>query len=166
VKGAALRLPRRAIQDEAPCQREIIMTETKSGGTGGCLCGAVRYNYEGEPASIGLCQCRRCQRQSGSAFLIGVVFPKDAVTITGSLATFEFETDGTRLRRHFCPACGSVVSITLDRSPGIRSMMGGTLDDTSKIKPTFSIWCSQGQPWLRLQEGIECFPDYPDGTFA
>jgi hypothetical protein len=142
------------------------MTDTKSGKTGGCLCGAVRYRYEGEPASIGLCQCRRCQRQSGSSFLIGVIFPKEAVTIEGELATFEFETDGKRLRRHFCPVCGSAISITLDRFPGIRSMMGGTLDDRNQVKPTFSIWCSEGQQWLKLQEGIACFPDYPEGTFA
>jgi hypothetical protein len=142
------------------------VAEAKTGGTGGCLCGAVRYRYEGEPQSIGLCQCRRCQRQSGSSFLIGVVFPKAAVTIEGTLSTFEFETEGQQLRRHFCPVCGSAVSITLDRFPRIRSMMGGTLDDRNQVKPTFSIWCSEGQPWLKLQDGIECFPDYPDGRFA
>jgi hypothetical protein len=98
--------------------------------------------------------------------LIGVVFPKDAVVIEGRLATYEFETDGQRLRRHFCPVCGSAVSITLDRFPDIRSMMGGTLDDRNAVKPTFSIWCSEGQPWLKLQDGITRFPDYPDGTFA
>jgi hypothetical protein len=49
------------------------MAETTTGGTGGCLCGAVRYRYEGEPTAVGLCQCERCQGQSGSAFLIGVV---------------------------------------------------------------------------------------------
>ena len=47
---------------------------TNSGGTGHCLCGAVQYRYEGEPVTIGVCQCDRCQRQSGSAFLIGVIF--------------------------------------------------------------------------------------------
>ena len=35
---------------------------------------------------------------------------------------------------------GSAVSITLDRYPGIRSMMGGTLDDKTKIEPRFSVW--------------------------
>lgn len=142
------------------------MAEIQAGGTGGCLCGAIRYRYEGEPSSIGLCQCERCQRQSGSSFLIGVVFPLEAVTIEGPLATYEFETGGQRLRRHFCPACGSAISITLDRFPQIRSMMGGTLDDKSVVKPTFSIWCTQGQPWLRLPAEIQCFPNYPDGTFA
>jgi hypothetical protein len=44
--------------------------------------------------------------------------------------------------------------------------MGGTLDDKSIIKPTFSVWCSAGQPWLSLPESITCFADYPDGTFG
>jgi hypothetical protein len=44
--------------------------------------------------------------------------------------------------------------------------MGGTLDDKSKIRPSFSVWCSAGQPWLKLPEGITCFADYPDGTFG
>lgn len=136
-------------------------------GTGQCLCGAVRYRYRGKPASIGLCQCRRCQRQSGSAFLIGVVFPAEAVAIDGELRVYEAAVSGEgRLRRHFCPACGSAVMITLDRFPQIRSMMGGTIDDPAIIQPSFSVWCSEGQGWLTLPAGIACFPDYPDGTFA
>ena len=45
-------------------------------------------------------------------------------------------------------------------------MMGGTLDDKAKIKPTFSVWGSSGQPWVTLPEGMACFPDYPEGTFG
>jgi hypothetical protein len=72
------------------------MTQSRtSGGTGRCLCGAVQYRYEDEPITIGLCQCDRCQRQSGSAFLIGVIFPKEAVTIEGPLATYEAQVSGS-----------------------------------------------------------------------
>jgi hypothetical protein len=89
------------------------------------------------------------------------------VTIEGNLATYEATIDGkNRLWRHFCPKCGSAVSITLDRYPEIRSMMGGTFDDKTKIKPGFSIWCSAGQPWLKMPKGIRCFADYPEGAFG
>jgi len=143
------------------------MAETKAEGTGGCLCGAVRYRYEGAPLRIGLCQCERCQRQSGSAFLIGVIFPKQAVIIEGPLATYEADIDDeSKLWRHFCPTCGSAISITLERFPMIRSMMGGTLDDKSDLKPTFSVWCSSGQSWLTLPSEITLYADYPDGTFG
>src|SRR5215472_15361102 len=93
------------------------MADKSISGTGQCLCGAVRYRYVGEPTAIGLCQCERCQRQSGSAFLIGVVFPKKAVTIEGRLACYEATVSGQKLQRHFCPIYGSAASITLDRYP-------------------------------------------------
>ena len=136
--------------------------------TGGCLCGAVRYRCEGEPDSMGLCQCERCQRQSGSAFLIAMVFAKQNVVIEqGELKTFEARADdGSTLSRHFCPSCGSSMMVTLDRYPEIRSLMGGTVDDKTRIKPAFCLWCSSGQPWLKLPEGIDLYPDYPDGLIA
>jgi hypothetical protein len=71
-----------------------------------------------------------------------------------------------RQSRQVCPDCGSAVMITLDRYPEIRSMMGGTLDDKTRIKPAFSLWCASAQPWLQLPSGIELFADYPDGLIA
>ena len=136
--------------------------------TGGCLCGAVRYRCNADPISMGLCQCERCQRQSGSAFLIATVFAREAVELDEQkLKTFAaFDEGGAGLYRHFCPECGSAVMITLDRYPDIRSMMGGTLDDKSKLKPGFSLWCSSAQPWLVLPPEITRFPEYPDGLIA
>ena len=140
----------------------------QTSATGGCLCGAIRYRCAGEPDSIGLCQCERCQRQSGSSFLIAMVYARDKVSIElGDLASYTARIDGENaLTRHFCSRCGSAVMITLDRYPEIRSMMGGTFDDKRLIRPTFSLWCSSGQPWLELPGGIERFPDYPDGLIA
>lgn len=136
--------------------------------TGGCLCGAVRYRCEGEPLSMGLCQCERCQRQSGSAFLIATVFPRDAVTFErDALKIYTAHgDDGKNLYRHFCAECGSAVMITLDRYPEIRSIMGGTLDDKTRLKPRFSLWCGSAQPWLKLPPGIVCHAAYPDGLIA
>jgi hypothetical protein len=143
------------------------MVETTTNWTGGCLCGAVRYECEGDPASVGLCECTRCQNNSGSIGLIGVVWPKEKVTIKGELSVYEARIhDNLGLWRYFCPTCGSSVSITLDRYPAIRSMMGGTLDDKSRIKPTFAVWHSEGQPWVRLPEEMAVYPDYPEGTFG
>ncbi len=45
-------------------------------------------------------------------------------------------------------------------------MMGGSLDDKSRLAPAFSLWCSSAQPWLTLPDGIELFQGYPDGLIA
>jgi len=46
--------------------REVEMREM----TGGCLCGQVRYSANADPAFIGVCHCKNCQKQTGTAFSI------------------------------------------------------------------------------------------------
>jgi hypothetical protein len=56
--------------------------------TGGCLCGQVRYSANGEPAFVGVCHCRNCQKQTGTAFSVLVGVPKTAMSLQGRLKTF------------------------------------------------------------------------------
>ena len=34
--------------------------------TGGCACGAIRYEISGKPVFMNHCQCQDCQRRSGT----------------------------------------------------------------------------------------------------
>jgi hypothetical protein len=64
-------------------------------------------------------------------------------------------------KRHFCPVCGSAMSITLDREPEIRSMMGGTLRlvlQRTMVTQTSGEHCllsgiSRGNVW-RLRDSV------------
>ena len=56
--------------------------------------------------------------------------------------------------------------ITLERYPAIRSMIGGTLDNKTRVKPTCSLWCASGQPWSNLPESIRVHVDYVNGLSA
>ena len=53
--------------------------------TGGCLCGAVRYEVRGEPVHVGRCHCTDCRKESGSAFTVYGQWPADRFTVTGEL---------------------------------------------------------------------------------
>ena len=46
--------------------------------TGGCLCGAVRYESSAEPVITGNCHCRDCQRYTGGGSMPGLALPQDA----------------------------------------------------------------------------------------
>ena len=50
--------------------------------TGGCACGAIRYECSCEPLLCWKCHCRDCQRSSGSAFAVVVIVPATAFKFT------------------------------------------------------------------------------------
>lgn len=98
---------------------------------GGCLCGAVRYEVRGQPIRANVCHCIYCQRRTGSAFALAVVFKVDQVDVGGDTATYEHRSDesGRWLRLHFCQRCGTTVTETTEKSPGTIIVQGGTFDD-------------------------------------
>ena len=57
--------------------------------TGGCMCGAIRYECSGEPVATLNCHCRECQRLTGSAFVVELFVPRSAVTITGDAKYYD-----------------------------------------------------------------------------
>ena len=129
------------------------MSDTRSGEagviTGGCLCGKVRYTATGEPAFSGLCHCRNCQRNTGSAFETVVAFPAASVSAQGELKTYVDTGDsGQSVRRRFCPNCGSGVLAEVDVMPGVAVLLAGTLDDPAGFKPTVDVYWSSAQPWV------------------
>ena len=123
---------------------------------GGCLCGAVRYRLDGEPAMGAVCHCSSCQKNTGSAFSTNIAMPEKAVEITGdSFATYEQRASdgGAAFFRSFCSRCGSPISGRGEAYPGLIFIKAGTLDDPSWVKPTAHIWCAEKQPWVAIGEG-------------
>ena len=133
--------------------------------TGGCLCGAVRYESNAEPEMIVACHCTTCQKNTGSAFSLNVAMPEDKVTITGdSLSTYEERSapESTPFYRSFCALCGSPISGRGDAYPGVVFLKAGTLDDRSWVKPSAHMWCAEKQPWVTVEEGIPQFEGSPE----
>lgn len=124
--------------------------------SGGCLCGAVRYEAAWPPLAQATCSCRNCQKQAGSALSVVLVFPRDGVRVTGELRRYvDRGLTGQDVERLFCPSCGSPVltDTPAAQSQGIIFVKGGTIDDPSDLKPTLHYWQDSAQPWMRWPEG-------------
>ncbi|MGY9107842.1 MAG: GFA family protein [Alphaproteobacteria bacterium] len=81
--------------------------------SGGCLCGAVRYEGECEPQLMGDCYCVDCRKSSGTAHCSHMGVPLEAMTLSGEVSSFDKPADsGNIVSRSFCPNCGSAVFST------------------------------------------------------
>ena len=112
--------------------------------TGGCLCGAVRYQTIGEPFKSGLCHCRDCKKVTGSSFLAYADWAPDKFSYTGEIATYS--------GRSFCPACGARLFSLSDTQSEVYL---GSLDETpSDLAPQVEGWTIRREHWLPALAGL------------
>ena len=135
--------------------------------TGGCQCGAVRYELTGETLAAIICHCSECQKQTSSAF--GMTLPvakRDFRLISGALKEWRRMADsGRALTCHFCADCGSRVYHSSSLGPDYWHLKPGTLDDTSWLAPVAQVWTDSAQTWLKLGD-LPSYPRQPDDIAA
>jgi len=131
--------------------------------TGGCQCGAVRYEVLAEPLEIYVCHCRECRRQSASAFGISVIVSAGAFCLKqGTVATWHRSTDsGRQLDCTFCPTCGTRIQ---HANPGgdIVSVKGGSLDEPVDLTKAVHIWTMRKLPGVVIPDAARQYPGEPD----
>lgn len=130
--------------------------------TGGCQCGAVRYEVTQPPSALFVCHCRECRRQSASAFGISVIVAKSGFRLTkGAVKTWSRPTDSGRiLDCNFCPDCGSRVWHEGEGFAEL-SVKGGSLDQPPDLSQAVHIWTSRKLPGLVIPAGVETHPEEP-----
>jgi hypothetical protein len=132
--------------------------------TGGCLCGAIRYECTGQPVLSTNCHCRDCQKASGGASTAALFVPKDTLKITGDVKYYDKTGDsGQTISRGFCPHCGSALFGKPAILPDLISIRPGTLDDPSTFQPAIDIYTASAQPWDYMNPGLPKYPKLPPG---
>jgi hypothetical protein len=131
--------------------------------TGGCQCGAVRYEIAGAPLTTYVCHCRECCKQSASAFGISVIVRAGDFHLTqGTTKSWTRGTDsGRRLRCVFCPACGSRLWHEGEPKGPTISVKGGSLDEGADLTAAQHIWVSRKLPGVVIPEGRPQAPQEP-----
>ena len=129
---------------------------------GGCYCGRVRYQAEGEPRLRAQCHCRPCQYFSGGApNLFMLMAPKGFRYVSGAPKSFTRSDLDEPVTREFCGDCGTHLTT---RRPGLPFVILkiGTLDDPSLYGgPQMAINTSDMQPFHIIPEGVPAFEREP-----
>lgn len=139
------------------------MSTTTTSISGGCACGAIRYEANAEPVVMLHCHCQDCQKASGGPFSSMVVVPRDAFTLLqGTPRYYDSPSEaGGRTHRGFCPDCGSPVVIKPDAGPQIIALRTASLDDQSWFSQQIDVWTSDAHPWDKMDPALPKFEKYP-----
>ena len=120
--------------------------------TGGCLCGAVRYEADVPPSRTSYCHCRMCQRHSGSAVLVYTNFPT---------ASFRFVKGRPRLyrssdiaERGFCADCGSPLTFQYFARQERIAIAVGSLDHPEAAQPEVHWGVESQLSWLAIADDL------------
>ena len=132
--------------------------------TGGCQCGAVRYELSGPPVNLYVCHCRECRKQSASAFGVSLIVRRKDFRLTqGETKHWARPTDtGKILHCHFCAVCGSRVFHEGAAARETISIKGGSLDQMLDLGKAIHIWTTRKLPGLPIPEQAVRFPQEPD----
>ena len=127
--------------------------------SGGCLCGAVRYEVSGEPIRIAQCHCDDCRRATGSSFATNIfVNEADLMVLQGTTKSYQHPTDsGNTMTKEFCPECGSQLFGSTTGGAGVKAIRVGSIDDASFVTPQIEVYVSKALPFTRHPEYTEKF---------
>ena len=130
--------------------------------TGGCACGAIRFNITAPLMGVGACHCTDCQKASGGGPNYVALAPNNGFKVTRGAAKLYVTTgdEGRTATRAFCPDCGTPLWSTPAQAP-FTPVKLGALDDNSDLAPAMHIYVSSAAPWHLLGEGLPSFAKMP-----
>ncbi len=116
--------------------------------SGGCLCGAVRFEARAPALKPHTCSCKMCQRHSGALTLAWVEFPRDAVTWTKGKPA-KWRSSGYSSRA-FCRTCGSTLG-AIDDAPTVALLIGAFDKNGARaLAPQYHSYKSGRPKWWHI----------------
>jgi len=143
----------------ASAAEELIMTiereaETQTVHGGECFCGAVKVEVRGQSTMQGYCHCQSCRSHTGAVVRGFTLWPKEAVSVQGSLSGFN--KMGFSDRQH-CTTCGGQVLID-HPTIGMVDVHASTLRDFP-FRPTLHL--KYQEHVLQVRNGLPKLRDMP-----
>ncbi len=126
---------------------------SKDKHTGGCMCGAIRYEALGETTAVLYCHCSSCRRHTGAPVVTFVRFPPEQVTFTeGERKLYASSPD---VMRGFCGDCGTPLTWESDwKGTVMIEFHISTLDRPDDYVPTFHSFHNERIVWFDVSDEL------------
>ena len=141
-------------------RRDSVPGMTELPLTGGCNCGAVRFEVTAEIPIASYCHCTRCQRRTGAAASPNAHVAADTLKIVaGQDALRRWKPDDGG-EKWFCSVCGSsVYSNNPAHADPVSVRMGG-FDSDPGVRPSVRQFVSYAASWEDIPD--DGLPRYPE----
>ena len=134
------------------------------GRTGGCMCGAVRYELKSEPFDVGWCHCRTCQLTSGAPAMVFASVPHDDLVWIKGGNKVKSVVSSRFGHRQFCGECGTPFLMKVDHQPETVDFSVTTLDEPHSVAPGFHIFWDSKLAWFELKDELPRHQKFRPGT--
>jgi hypothetical protein len=130
--------------------------------SGGCLCGAVRYEISGEATRFYHCHCRRCRKATGTGHATNIMVKPNSVTwIKGEELLGQYKVpEAERFATCFCKNCGSPLPRIVPEL-SLAVIPAGSLDSSPGIEPQARIFWDSRVEWSCAAGDLPVYPEYP-----
>lgn len=131
--------------------------------TGGCYCGDIRYEADGDALMKVACHCRECQHISGGGANYIAGLAEDGFRYTkGTPAQFtRTDIDGA-VTRDFCGRCGSPLLSRVPQNPGALFVKVGSMDRPENFgRPDVAIHMDDKYAFHDVGDDVPQFPKLP-----
>ena len=129
--------------------------------TGGCNCGAVRFEIDAPLLNASWCHCTRCRRRTGTpASAQGRVAPGSFRLVQGEEALRAWEPGGGGFAKVFCGECGSALWSQSPDDPEIKAVRLGAFDGDPGIRPQWRQFVDYAAVWDPIPD--DGLPRYPE----
>ena len=130
--------------------------------TGGCMCGAVRYEARGEPFSVAHCHCQSCRKHTGAPVVTLAGYLKEQVSFSGAERSLYESSPGAL--RAYCGQCGS--PLTWEGDGGdlgpIVELHLSTFDEPEGLVPTAHAFYPEHLPWFDIADNLPRYDGFAD----
>ena len=121
--------------------------------TGGCHCGAMRYEATGAPLYVPYCHCETCRKTTGAPVVMFIMFKREQVRFTqGERRIYRSSPE---VERTFCPDCGTPLSYEGDWGEDTTiEFYVSTLDDPERFVPDRHVFYGDRISWFDVADQL------------
>ena len=133
--------------------------------TGGCYCGEIRYEAEGDALMKVQCHCRECTYITGGAGNLTMAVAEAGFTYTkGEPKSFKRDDIEAPVTRDFCGTCGTPLATRAAAgAPGAVLLKIGSLDNPADFGgPEVAIYIDEKHPFHLVDDDVPQFGTLPE----